>query len=452
MITTRMQHYLLPLAIAAITSSLSAQADRFFVDATRPMSGNGLSWGMAFRTVQEALAVATTGQQVWVAAGTYAGGFTVPPGVVLLGGFRAGHTRLTQRVPTENTTLLDGEDRQRVLTLGDASLVDGFTIARGNAPAPGGGGALADGTSPVILNCLFIANRNSGGRGSALAVYNNGAPRVENCVFAGNNGAGHVIDVNTAGGIYRNLVVADNFSNGLHFQAGSSPRIENCAFVNNTGLGLCHISVNDTPTLHHCLIFNNAGGHIFVPTGVLRTIEAVNALAYARNNISVQPLFVNPTMLDYRVAATSPVIDAGVGTLWNDAPDDLFGNARVLDGDLNGQATIDIGVHEVTNVTLTAPRFADRGMNFTLALSGRAGLPAAVILGTNPTSAFLPPFGHLRLSPAGVFVLLPIGTLPASTTLPIPSTLALGAPLYWQGVALGAMSGNLTGLVDVTVR
>lgn len=442
--------YLLSLATCGL--ALPAQGTRLFVDSAQAMSGNGTTWGTAFRTVQEALAGATAGTQVWIAAGTYAGGFAVPDGVTLLGGFRAGDARVTQRAPAANATVLDGEDQQRVLMLGNASVVDGCTITRGNAPAPGGGGALAGGTSPVLVNCWFVANRNSGGRGSALAVYNGGNPRVENCVFARNNGAGHVIDINTAGGTYRNLVVADNVSNGLHFQAGSSPRIENCAFVNNTGFGLCHINTTDTPTLHHCLLFNNRAGHILVPSGSINNIAAVNALSYARNNISGDPLFVNPTTLDYRIAAASPMVDAGAGTLFNDWPADAFGSSRILDGNLDGTPTIDIGVHEVGHIAVSAPHSVDRGSNLTIALTGRPGLAAALLLGSDVTALWLPPWGHLRLSPAAPLLIFPAGVLPAQLTFPVPTTLARGTALLWQGAALDAAAGNLGGLVDVAVR
>ena len=439
------------LHVMACAAVLPAQA-RQYVDATRPTTGDGRSWSTAFRTLQEALAGAGANTQVWVAAGTYIGGFVIPASVSVLGGFVAGDTRLTQRAPQTQRTILDGADTQRVLTLASGCVVDGCTITHGNAPAPGGGGALADGTNPTITNCWFVDNRNSGGRGSAFAIYNGGAPRVENCVFARNNGAGHVIDVNSSGGVYRNLVVADNVSNGLHFQAGSSPQVENCAFVNNTGFGLCHINTTDTPTLLHCLLIGNRAGHILVPTGALTSIAAVNALPYARNNVSADPLFVNPGLLDYHVGPTSPVIDSGLGTLTNDTPEDLFGGARVLDGDLNGTATIDIGVHEVSHVRLTLPPQATRGSPLALTLSGTAGLAGGVFLGSDAGALFLPPFGHLRIAPAAPFLILSLGALPAQTTLPVPLTLQPSSALYWQGFALAPTGGNVTGLADVTVR
>ena len=67
------------------------------------------------------------------------------------------------------------------------------------------------------------------------------------------------------------------------------------------------------------------------------------------NDISQNPMLVNPGAGDYHLQATSPCIDRGT----NGAPalpgTDLDGNLRVLDGDGDGTMTVDMpGVPEMS--------------------------------------------------------------------------------------------------------
>lgn len=48
---------------------------------------DGTSWERAFPAVTNAVAAARAGDELWVAAGVYRGGFLLPAGVALYGGF-----------------------------------------------------------------------------------------------------------------------------------------------------------------------------------------------------------------------------------------------------------------------------------------------------------------------------------------------------------------------------
>ena len=113
-------------ALFAVMLSTSVVAQRRYVDASSPSGGDGDSWSTAFDRLQDALAAAGPGAEIWVAEGTYQGGFSVPAGVQLRGGFRSGDTRESQRDPVAHRTILDGGGTQRGLGLGDKCLVDGF--------------------------------------------------------------------------------------------------------------------------------------------------------------------------------------------------------------------------------------------------------------------------------------------------------------------------------------
>ena len=78
---------------------------------------NGSSWANAYSDLATALANATTGEEFWVAQGTYyptsgtdkAASFTVSvQGTKIYGGFQNGQTLLNQRDWVNNPTILSG--------------------------------------------------------------------------------------------------------------------------------------------------------------------------------------------------------------------------------------------------------------------------------------------------------------------------------------------------------
>ncbi len=128
---------------------------------------NGTSWADAFNYLQDALAVASAGDQIWVARGTYqpdlGGGqtplnrnatFQLVDDVALYGGFRGYETTLEDRVGLFDDTVLSGDLRgddrpdfvntddnsYHVVTITSSEVLDGFTIRGGNAGAQNGGG------------------------------------------------------------------------------------------------------------------------------------------------------------------------------------------------------------------------------------------------------------------------------------------------------------------------
>ncbi|HNQ93245.1 MAG TPA: sortase [Anaerolineales bacterium] len=224
----------------------------------------GCTWATAFPLLQDAITLATSGDQIWVASGTYypdegAGQinndrnstFTLKNGVSVYGGFSVGDALLTDRDsnPAINGTVLSGDIDQvagnannayTVVTtngfLADTYVLDGFTITGGNQNSGSGvgGGMYIQNTSPTLANLIITAN-NANGRGGGVFIISvsaveanysntsftdvtvsnntagigggvyvqNGSPSFTRVTFTGNSsasGAGGGLNVQTLGG------------------------------------------------------------------------------------------------------------------------------------------------------------------------------------------------------------------------------------------------------------
>lgn len=437
--------------LLAVSLSLSLGAQRLYVDANASAGGNGSGWSTAFAALQGALAGAGSGSEVWVAEGTYSGGFVIPGGVQVLGGFRKGDTRASQRDPMANKTILDGGGTQRVLNLGDKCLVDGFEVRNGNAPAPGGGGALADGTSPTLRGCLFIGNRNSAGRGSTILVRNGGRPLVSNCVVMDNLGFGHVIDVDGAGGTYDHLTVFRNSDNGMHLQNGADPVITNSVFVGNTGRGICDFATGavNQPVLENNLFWGNGVSQYHYRGAEYQAAVSINFLSYASGNHVADPRFVNEMTGDLRLQGDSPAVDAG-GLA---SGFDFGGNLRLLDGDQDGTAKPDIGAREYTALELGVGGNISSGGTLQLTFDGSPGLPAVLALGAYVDAGiWLGPYGSVHLDFGQPIVVGVFAVVPAVVEIPIPAGIPAGTTFGLQAVSATAPTGFLSRPYDVLIR
>ncbi|MGE5463637.1 MAG: hypothetical protein ACM3PS_09790, partial [Syntrophothermus sp.] len=129
----------------------AATSSRIYVNANAAGMNNGTSWTNAYTGLQSALTAAISGDEIWVAAGTYTPGtaksatFQLKSGVALYGGFTGNETTIDQRDPKDNVTILSGEigapsnmgdNIYHVVTASgtnETAVLDGFTITAGNA-------------------------------------------------------------------------------------------------------------------------------------------------------------------------------------------------------------------------------------------------------------------------------------------------------------------------------
>ncbi|HYE96865.1 MAG TPA: right-handed parallel beta-helix repeat-containing protein [Rubricoccaceae bacterium] len=182
--------FLLMAVTLASAMGVRSQTVVWYVDASATGTETGLSWADAFTDLQDALAVAGAGDEVWVAEGTYkptagtdrAATFILRSGVALYGGFEGTEQTHDQRDWVRHRTILSGEigvpnqttdNSCHAVTVSPlatpggttTAVLDGVVVTRGHAEncAEGGGGILLPGgSSPVIANCEVVDNRGSG--------------------------------------------------------------------------------------------------------------------------------------------------------------------------------------------------------------------------------------------------------------------------------------------------
>jgi len=96
--------------------------------------------------------------------------------------------------------------------------------------------------------------------------------------------------------------------------------------------------VNLVVEVTHSDVVNNSGGNYAAWLGDRTGVDG---------NISIDPGFVDPAAGDFHVTGDSPVVDAGdPATPPAAPPSDSDGDPRVVDGTLDGVATVDIGYDE----------------------------------------------------------------------------------------------------------
>ncbi|RME99795.1 MAG: hypothetical protein D6772_07210, partial [Bacteroidetes bacterium] len=183
------------LVWAIVLMAAAQDGRRFFVS---PQGyGDGSSWQNAHNDLAAVLAMARSGDQIWVATGTYIpsqhgdrrASFVIPSGVQIFGGFAGFETSLKQRRLGQNFTVLSGDigqlgnPRDNSYTVvycqavSESTLLDGVHITGGFAdanhegvhPSTCGGGIFIDSqgrsSAPVFRNCVIRDNYAINGGG-----------------------------------------------------------------------------------------------------------------------------------------------------------------------------------------------------------------------------------------------------------------------------------------------
>jgi hypothetical protein len=382
-------------------------------------------------TIQAAIDVATDGNRVLVAPGTYVENID----------FRGKAITVTSESGPQDT-IIDGGNADSVVIFisgeGRDSALNGFTLQNGRNSLNnqgfgiGGGVAILRGASPTITNNVIRNNQACEGGGIGIYI---SSPLVQRNIIAGNgnnicSGGGGGISIGGASSaeILDNVISDNNTSSnggGIYMDAAGTPIINRNIIKGNNavgrqGGGIYMANVSDALIVQNLITGNQAsvGGGVYwlVPStargpilvnntiadndgasngsgifadGFDARTELINNIIVAKpgqtglscrffndqnppiirfnnifsaggmayggacpdmtrtnGNISADPLFVNPTQGDYQLQQLSPSIDAGDNTAPNLPDTDIDENPRILDGDGDGTATIDMGVDE----------------------------------------------------------------------------------------------------------
>jgi len=286
-------------------------------------------------------------------------------------------------------------------------LIDNCTIANnaviGNYPWNGsGGGICCQESSPSIINCTVIGNTTTAsGGGISFSYYS--SPIIADCIISDNNaadnGGGLACGANNrdAGAKISRCIITGNTAAaaGGIFSASDYSKFNDCVIAGNTatddggGIGTwvtfavftnCTIANNTAASggglnhtlgylsLYNCILWGNSAPegpqltmrycHAELPTGLIaeyNNIQGGRDAAYLPQcdrweldtelgNIDVEPGFVDPANMDFRLRPDSWCIDKGANDYANDT--DILGNPRIIDGDGDRAAFVDMGAYE----------------------------------------------------------------------------------------------------------
>jgi Secretion system C-terminal sorting domain/Chlamydia polymorphic membrane protein (Chlamydia_PMP) repeat len=311
---------------------------------------DGTSWDDAFTDLQDALASAPLGDQVWVAAGTYFPGaadsstFLLNYDLELYGGFTGTESSIDERDIENNPTILSGDlsnndvdddfetnREDNVLnvmrienTVTTATVIDGFTIQGGQADGDTliftevrGAGVMSFGAAQ-FYNCIFRQNYATYyGGGLYFRDEFSADGKVVNCRFEKNES-----------GIGGGGMVAG-------FASGEGIEVEGSQFQGNHadfGAGLYFVSVNGT--MNNCeftgnIADNAAGGIYFGSSGTDHSMGITassfennestqgGAIAFESTGTNIQMTITGSDFLNNHASEINPDFTRAGGAIFN---------------------------------------------------------------------------------------------------------------------------------------
>ena len=375
------------LILLSSVSSLFAQSKTYHVTAEATDGGDGLSWAQAI-TLKKALSLAKAGDEIWVkgyediTGHIYKapnGGFVLPSGVGMYGGF-AGDETIKNNLPTgrhkyqmkyqtalvgdiatndkasqqliiypENTTRSDNATHVLTLQMGvtqdntndgnKPTIVSGFLIAAGNAKG---------------------ANTSANGRGGGIYVVNNSNDgnaqsrffRISQCNFANNYGMrGGAIYVDNSCTNQQSAISYCSIFNNVAGKRGTSE---------NEGGGMW---IDGTATVYNCNINNNTNGGIRLSS----TSKIVNCSVIANTVSAVDLTTAGASGSDGGGAVYNTVLWHSTALSKQDTRPAFYSCAfpevKVTNSDTNTDANGNVWISNENHGTEPAPWFKQSAVN-----------------------------------------------------------------------------------------
>jgi predicted outer membrane repeat protein len=457
-------------------------------------TGTGLSWANAYNNLQSAIGAGVSGDQIWVAKGTYLPskdyfGNSSPTdprdktfslsfnlnNLEFYGGFAGTESSIAQRI-NGNVTILSGDigtvgnnaDNCYNVVLSVSTIptikIDGFTITAGNANGTGfsngsrdsGGGMFCQSNTTTLTNIIFLANSaggsgTSGGGGMANFF---GSPSLTNVTFSGNSATG----LNGRGGGMLNynstpVITSVTFNGNTASIAGggianntSSPILTNVIFSGNTaptgtGSGGGMYNVVSSPTLTNVVFSANsasAGGGM---TNTSNSSPTLKNVVFSGNTAVVgggignggsSPMLINVTFSGNTAVQNGGAIisNGSASTLKNCI---FWGNTIAGSATAAGTDIADQGNPSTNTVSYTSMQLANNVTNYPA-----AGFPA---IGTSNNIFAQNPFFVNAADPDGADNIF----MTADDGLELQSA----SPCINVGTATGASTTDISGAARV---
>lgn len=229
-------------------------------------------------------------------------------------------------------------------------IISNNTITGNDATSEGGGIECQYYSYPIIYNNIITGN--SGGRGGGVDFWWGCGGQISNNLISDNSapyGGGIRCDESSPT-IKNNTIIrnsASSYGGGIFCYYKSSPLITNNIISSNLqGYGI-YCEWESNPAMLYNNVWDNLDSNfIGYPAGVGDTTWGANMNGIPCDsfyNIIRDPLFAD-SLSDFHLQEGSPCIDAGDNSV---APDsDLDGNARIVDGNDDDSAVVDMGAYE----------------------------------------------------------------------------------------------------------
>ncbi|MGR3810947.1 choice-of-anchor Q domain-containing protein [Jiulongibacter sp. NS-SX5] len=294
-------------------------------------AGDGSSWSKAFGNLQAAIYASNSCQSedsIWVAAGTYYPtesasrwvSFKLDTNTHLFGGFAGVESPtfdLSQRDFILNETILSGDigvkgdssdNSINVVELTQAqnsSLIDGFSIEKGNSDSGAGGVKGRNGAGILnyarysdhdlkVKNCIFRNNYSeSSGAGIYSSVFggNTNAVTIENCDFLDNSAgfSGSCLENDGSGGGVATAEITNS-----KFRGSDGNAVRNIAFLSSEATLICEgcqVTGNEIPS-------TGAGISNVNSDGSLAMVKIVNGTFSGNKAFQASALYNNDGLME----------------------------------------------------------------------------------------------------------------------------------------------------------
>ena len=375
------------LILLSSVSSLFAQSKTYHVTAEATSGGDGLSWAQAI-TLENALSQAKAGDEIWVKGyeditghiyKAPEGGFVLPSGVGMYGGF-AGDETIKNNLPTgrhkyqmKYQTALVGDiatndkaSQQLIIYPENTTRSDNathvLTLQMGVTP-----GNTNENNAPTIVSGFLIAagnasgeNTSANGRGGGIYVVNNSNDnnassrhfRISQCNFANNYGMrGGAIYVDKSCTNQQSAISYCSFFNNVAGKRGTSE---------NEGGGMW---IDGTATVYNCNINNNTNGGIRLSS----TSKIVNCSVIANTVSAVDLTAAGASGSDGGGAVYNTVLWHSTALSKQDTRPAFYSCAfpevKVPNSDTNTDANGNVWISNENHGTEPAPWFKQSAVN-----------------------------------------------------------------------------------------